>query len=301
MDTLTFIASVLGTLVWPGIVGAIIWTFHRPISGLIESVSDFEGFGAKIRVGKPYAKASEAAESAVGEIDESTRAKVDAIKNRAEGNATGGVDGEDQSLREPSGQAEMPPANHVHGEVAAPPIEREPSSKQEDIVTSLADEFKASDPRPPETREPTLDSHVAGEGNPWQVTLDRHGPTAAVLSAWQGVETAVRGLAATSGVKTSKSMTASIVFHARALQASQITGPAFTDAVLELQAIRNKVVHGQSIPNFAEGLTFITSAWELTRACEGLARFRKAYSPRGSGLASSHHGGITVTDQLEQL
>ncbi len=49
MDWLSFVSSMTGTLIWPALVAALVWSFRKQITRLLESLEEWEGFGGKAK------------------------------------------------------------------------------------------------------------------------------------------------------------------------------------------------------------------------------------------------------------
>jgi len=115
------------------------------------------------------------------------------------------------------------------------------------------------------------DSAQAPADNPWLATL-KSSPSMAAIEGWSGLEKELRKLGAAASIPRSSSTNVSSLLDD--LQRHEIVNPQFREAARELRAIRNKVAHGVAPLSEAEGLSFINSAWELSRATHAIRKFR---------------------------
>jgi hypothetical protein len=113
---------------------------------------------------------------------------------------------------------------------------------------------------------------TSDDGNPWY-GVAQQSPAIALLQAWEGLSVAVFELAsATVDAKSSRSNVQSTL---AALHSSHVVNESYVEAVNRLRELRNGVAHGRTLPSPADAIAFVTSAWELVKASQAIAKARK--------------------------
>lgn len=145
---------------------------------------------------------------------------------------------------------------------------RKASDTTQAAVRDIKEDVSAKQSEASATVEGGLAS--ADRGNPWLDDAEAS-PAVAILRGWEGLASSVGALAETLSGQTPSTVSAAL----KQLVDGDIVNRTYVRAVEELRQARNEVAHARHVPNRAEAISFITSAWDLVRATQAISAIRQ--------------------------
>jgi hypothetical protein len=129
MSVLEFISNLIDNLLsWPVILAALLLFFRRPIASLLQRVSEWEGFGQKIKFGKELAEVERKVDLALETADITGELDYAILPPETHPPGEVGSSKRPAAPQEPAAQAPAPPAER------ATPVPRSPSSSWERLA-----------------------------------------------------------------------------------------------------------------------------------------------------------------------